>query len=79
MYYAVRKVIPQDNFFLLLVFENGEKRKFDMKPYLDLGIFKELNDLNVFNSVKVSFDSIEWDNEADIDPEVLYEKSFKID
>ena len=77
MYYAVRKVIPQDNFFLLLVFENGEKRKFDMKPYLDLGIFKELNDLNVFNSVKVSFDSIEWDNEADIDPEVLYEKSFK--
>jgi hypothetical protein len=49
MYYAVKKVIPQDNFFLFLVFENGEKRKFDMKPYLGLGIFKELNDLNVFN------------------------------
>jgi hypothetical protein len=79
MYYAVKKVMPQDNFFLLLVFENGEKRKFDMKPYLNLGIFKDLNDLKVFNSVKVSFDSIEWDNEADIDPEVLYENSIKID
>ena len=30
---------------------------------------------NIFNAVKVSFDSIEWPNEADIDPETLYEDS----
>lgn len=79
MYLAVIDVIPQDNFFLLLTFENGEKRQFDMKPYLEYGIFKELKNLNIFNSVKISFDSIAWDNQADLDPELLYEKSQKLD
>lgn len=63
----------------ILTFENGERRQFDMKPYLDFGIFKELKDLRLFKTVKTSFDSIEWDNEADFDPEILYQKSIKID
>ena len=75
MYLAIKKVKPQDNYMLLLTFENGEKRQFDMKPYLEIGIFKELKDLSLFKTVKTSFDSIEWANEADVDPEVLYQKS----
>lgn len=75
MYLAVKQVKPLDNFKLLLTFENGEVRIFDMNPYLGKGIFKELKDINIFNSVKVSFDSIEWQNEADMDPEILYEDS----
>lgn len=79
MYLAIKDVIPQDNYLLLLTFENGEKRQFDMKPYLGLGIFQELKDERMFKTVKTSFDSIEWDNEADFDPEVLYQKSHRID
>lgn len=79
MYVAIQNVTPQDNYLLFLIFENGEKRQFDMKPYLDLGIFKELRDLRMFRTVKKSFDSIEWENEADLDPEVLYQYSVKID
>ncbi|MEG2058118.1 MAG: DUF2442 domain-containing protein, partial [Romboutsia sp.] len=56
-------------------FENNEVKIFDMNPYLDKGIFQELKNENIFNAVKVSFDSIEWPNEADIDPETLYEDS----
>jgi hypothetical protein len=78
MYLAVKDVKPQDNYLLLLTFENGEKRQFDMKPYLDYGIFQELKDLRLFKTVKTSFDSIEWDNEADFDPEILYQKSQEI-
>ena len=48
-----------------------------MKPYLNIGVFQELKDLNVFKTVKTSFDSIEWDNGADFDPEILYQKSKK--
>ena len=70
---------PQEHYLLLLTFENDEKRQFDMKPYLDFGIFEELKDLRLFKTVKTSFDSIEWDNEADFDPEILYQKSVKID
>ena len=79
MYLAIKDVKPQDNYLLLLTFENGEKRQFDMKPYLDFGIFQELKDLRIFKTVKTSFDSIEWDNEADFDPEILYKKSQRID
>ncbi len=79
MYLAIKDVKPQDNYLLLLTFENGEIRQFDMKPYLDYGIFQELKDLRLFKTVKKSFDSIEWDNEADFDPEVLYQKSLRID
>ncbi len=60
---------------LILTFDNGEVRLFDMKPYLDFGIFKELRDIEIFNSVKKSFDTVEWSNEADIDPDILYAQS----
>ena len=79
MYLAVKEVKPQEDYLLLLTFENGEKRQFDMKPYLDFGLFQELKDLRLFRTVKTSFDSIEWDNEADFDPEVLYQKSQSVD
>lgn len=75
MYLAVKKVKPLNNFTLLLTFENGEERCFDMKPFLDFGVFKELKDETKFKSVRVSFDTIEWDNEIDFDPELLYKNS----
>jgi len=75
MYLAIKYVQPASNYQLILTFENGERRQFDMNPYLGLGIFQELRDVVKFNTVKVSFDSIEWENEADLDPEFLYKNS----
>ena len=78
MYLAVKTVKPINNYNLILTFDNGEKRQFDMKPYLNKGIFQELKDISKFNTVRVSFDTIEWDNEADLDPEILYENSVAV-
>jgi uncharacterized protein DUF2442 len=78
MYLAIKEVKPIKDYSLILTFENGEIRQFDMKPYLEKGIFKELHDLSVFNSVKISFDTIEWNNQADFDPEVLYKDSLPV-
>ena len=75
MYLAVKDVKPLENYHLLLKFENGEERVFDVKPYLEIGKFQELKDENLFKTVKVCFDSIEWANQLDLDPELLYEKS----
>ena len=69
MYYAVTDVTPQNKYLLRLKFF------FDMKPYLETGIFKELKNESMFKTAKVSFDTVEWDNEADIDPETLYRDS----
>lgn len=52
---------------------------FDMNPYLEKGIFRELKDISLFKSAKVSFDTVEWENEADIDTETLYEDSVPYD
>jgi hypothetical protein len=78
MYVAVKGVKPIENYNLILTFSNGEKRQFDMNPYLDKGIFQELRELSMFNTVRLSFDTIEWENEADLDPEVLYKDSKEI-
>jgi len=75
MYSPVKNVKPLDNYKLLLEFGNGEKKVFDVSPYLSIGKFSELRDLSIFTSVIVKFDSIEWVNHLDIDPEFLYEKS----
>lgn len=77
MFYSVKKVKPLADYKLLLEFENQEEKIFDVKPYMNRGIYKELINNKLFNSVSVSFDSIEWGNHAAIDPEFLYSKSVK--
>ena len=79
MYLAVKDVKPLENYHLLLKFENDEEKIFDMKPYLDIGQFKELKDKKLFSTLKVDkdLDTIVWDNGADLAPEFLYFKSFQ--
>lgn len=73
------EVKPIENYKLHLVFENGEEKIFDVSPYLNIGKFAGLKDLSLFNTVTIRFDTIEWANHIDIDPEFLYEKSIKIE
>jgi len=54
------------------MFKYGERKVYDMKPHLNGPLFGSLNDINLFNKVCVRFDTIEWENGAYIDPEVLY-------
>jgi len=80
MYIGVKAVKPQDDYMLLLTFENDEQRLFDMKPYLDFGpVFRALKNDSLFRSVHVAFRSVEWANDADLDPEMLYPNSTPID
>jgi hypothetical protein len=75
MYLSVNNVKALDDYELELTFENNETKIFDVKPYLDTGLFAKLKNENFFKLVKISYDTIEWPNGIDLDPEVLYEKS----
>jgi hypothetical protein len=75
MYLSVIAVKPLKDYEIELTFENNEVKIFDMKKYLETGIFKKLKDKKLFNQVKISFDSIEWPGGIDLDPEILYKKS----
>ena len=75
MYHAVRKVEPGEPYCLVLQFDNGERRVFDVAPLLLTGRFRELAVPDAFRKVRVAFDTIEWENGLDLDPEYLYERS----
>ena len=68
----VKDVKPNPDSTLTLTFTNGEVKVFDVNPYLDKGIFKELKDRNLFNSVKPYLGSIQWKNGQDFCPDTLY-------
>lgn len=68
----VTEVHPCAGFRLKLVFDNKETRYFDVTPYLDKGIFKELRNENYFRKVAVRFDGVAWPNDQDLSPDTLY-------
>lgn len=75
MYPGVKHVKPLEDYILLLEFDTGEQRLFDVKPILSVGRFRELASPEMFGTVKVVFDAIGWANGLDLDPEYLYERS----
>ena len=72
---AVVAVVPLENYKLMVTLSNGRKGIFDVSPYLDHGIFRDLREPALFNSVRISFDTVEWANGADLCPEVVYKES----
>ena len=74
MYPSITKVSPKKDYVLKIQFDNGESGILDMKQFLDFGVFKRLKDQGIFNNVRVSFDTIEWETGIDLDPEFIYEQ-----
>lgn len=71
MYWDVNTVKPKSDYRLYVEIKDGRKGIFDMKPYLNKGVFKELKNINYFNQVGILFGAITWPNEQDIAPETL--------
>jgi len=71
----VKSVEAKDDYCLFLTFENGEKRTFDLKPYLDKGVFTRLRNVAVFKTVRVVSGSVEWHGEIDLSYDTLYMES----
>ena len=78
VYYKVVDVEAKPEYVLHLEFNNGEKRIFDMKPYLDEGVFQRIKDPAMFAAVKALFGTAVWPGSVDIAPEMLYSKSLPI-
>lgn len=51
--------------------EDGRRGIFDLKPYLDHGVFHELRDVHYFNQVGILFGAVTWPHGQDIAPETL--------
>jgi Protein of unknown function (DUF2442) len=75
---SITSVIPIGDHILTITFTTGEVRSFDMKPYLNTGIFQELKKESIFQTARINFGTVEWQNGADFDPESLYAESKEI-
>lgn len=71
MYWDVIAVKPLSDYRIAVEVEDGRKGIFDVKPYLDHGVFRELKDVHYFNQVGILFGAVTWPHEQDIAPEIL--------
>jgi hypothetical protein len=62
---------------LLLTFTNKEKGVFDCRPFLDFGVFRELQEEAYFRQARVEGGTVVWPHEQDICPDTLYTESDK--
>ncbi len=71
MHWDVKTVRPLNDYRIYVEIEDGRQGVFDLKPYLDHGIFHELRDVHYFNQVGIVFGAVTWPHEQDIAPETL--------
>ena len=78
----MKKVVAvkaNEDFSLELKFNDNTVRRFDARPYLDFGVFKELKDIGYFKQVRIAYRTVQWPLEQDISPDTLYIESQPIE
>jgi hypothetical protein len=73
------QVTPITDYQLLVRFDTGETRRFDVKPYITGGWFGKLRDTDVFNTARIGEYTVEWPDGQDVAPHCLYDDSIPVD
>lgn len=74
----VESVVANEDFTLTVRFTNKEVGIFDMKPYLNVGIFRELRNWDLFATVRPFMGTVQWLHEQDLCPDTIYLESKKM-
>ena len=74
MLMCIKEVEPLEDYELLLTFDTGEQKIYDVKPLLDRPIFSRLRNKGEFKKVYIDriMDTVAWDENTDICPDSLY-------
>jgi hypothetical protein len=74
---GITKVLLEGDYIVSIEFNDGQNGLINLKNELEKdhrAIIQELLDLEKFNTVKIKFDTLSWDNGVDFAPEYLYEQ-----
>jgi hypothetical protein len=71
----VISVRPLSDFRLDITFESGERRIFEVKPYLNHGVCVRLQNPATFAAARVVASSVEWPGGRDLSYDTLYLES----
>jgi len=75
---TVIQVLPEKNGMLLLTFDNGEKKRFDVKPHIEGNFYGKLADKDYFNCAATDGFTVCWPDGQDLCPDELYYSSVKV-
>ncbi len=67
----ISEIKPNPDFTLSVIFDDGRSGIFDVKPYLDLEAFVELNNIKEFNKIRNGGYFIEWNCGADLSADTI--------
>ena len=71
MHWDVKAVRPLADYTIDVELVDGRRGVFDLKSYLDHGVFRELKDVGYFRRVGIEYGAVTWPNGQDIAPETL--------
>ena len=71
MYWDVKAVTPLADYRIYVELADGRRGVFDLKPYLERGVMRELRDEHYFRQVGIVFGAVTWPHEQDIAPDTL--------
>lgn len=65
-------VTTQADFCLFVTFKTGERKSFDVKPYLQYPAFQKLTKPGYFEKARVEHGTVAWDENTDLSPDSLF-------
>lgn len=70
-------VTPLDDYSLLLEYKTGERKRFDVRPYIQGTFMGKLADVDYFKTARLEYDGwfVGWPGGQDLGPDDLYEFS----
>jgi len=71
----VTAVTPLEGHVLLLQFNDGDKRRMDVRPYLVYPVFERLREPEFFSLAKADHGTVSWPAGIDLDPDSVYLES----
>ena len=71
-------VTPSQDFQLMLVFANGERRRFDVNSLLAMKPWNRIASPAVFSRARIKYGTAVWLGEIDVAPETLYVDSVPV-
>ena len=79
MKWDVKTVKPLADHRIYVELVDGQVGVFDLKPYLDCGMFQELKDPAYFRRVGIQLGAVTWPHGQDIAPELLLQQMVPVE
>lgn len=76
--YKIVSVKAIEDYKIIIEFINGEKKIFDVTPYIKGNWYGKLKEKSYFDNVRISGNTVCWSDGQDIAPHELYDLSVNI-